>query len=165
MTHTIDLQIDPHIPDAALVNQARLEFAALKVLALQGIEAPSSLAIVISTDDEMQRLNQEYRRIAEPTDILSFPADPLPDELLEEGESDYLGDILIGLAYTQRRAQAEGHALDDELILLTVHGVLHLLGFDHDTPAAQAEMWAHQAQALEALGVALVVPDYIHDSA
>lgn len=165
MTHSIEIQFVPLLADSTPLSEAQLQAIALKVLDLQEVEDPSSLTIVITTDEQMQTLNQQYRGMNAPTDILSFPTDPLPDELREEGDLDYLGDILIGLAYTSQRAAQEGHSLSDELTLLVVHGVLHLLGFDHDTPETQTEMWGHQAQALQALDVHLVVPEYIHDSA
>jgi probable rRNA maturation factor len=65
----------------------------------------------------------------------------------------YLGDLIIALPYTQRRAAELGHALEDELILLVVHGTLHLLGYDHDTAENQARMWQKQAELLAQLGI------------
>jgi len=87
---------------------------------------------------------------------LSFPADPLPPEIAEE-EAPYLGDLIVGYAYTQRHAAEAQHALDDELVLLAIHGTLHLLGYDHDTADNQAKMWAVQQTALTKAGVAIQV--------
>ncbi|MFN8564627.1 MAG: rRNA maturation RNase YbeY [Anaerolineae bacterium] len=68
-------------------------------------------------------------------------------------ENNYLGDLVIAYPYAAAQAQREGHALDDSLALLVVHGTLHLLGYDHDTPEHRAHMWAAQELALLALGI------------
>jgi len=71
----------------------------------------------------MRRLNREFRRIDRPTDVLSFPADG----------PGFLGDVAIDVPYAGRQARKRGHALDREVQLLLAHGVLHLLGHDHET--------------------------------
>jgi probable rRNA maturation factor len=67
---------------------------------------------------------------------------------------NYLGDVVISFPTAERQAAAVGHSLIDELCLLTVHGVLHLLGYDHASPEEEADMWARQAQILASLSVA-----------
>jgi probable rRNA maturation factor len=134
------------------VDIARLQVAAQTVLAQHDVDADSTLTIVITTDEAIQALNQQYRKIDAPTDVLSFPADPLPDELADE-EEPYLGDLVIAYPYASVQAQREQHALGDSLSLLVVHGTLHLLGYDHDTSENRAEMWAAQAKALQTLGI------------
>lgn len=76
----------------------------------------------------------------------------VPDELTAEEEA-YLGDIIIAVPYTQRQAEGLGRTLSQELELLVVHGVLHLLGFDHATVEEEAEMWAIQHEVLRAIDV------------
>lgn len=75
----------------------------------------------------------------------------LPDELAAEGDA-YLGDIIIAVPYTRRQAEALGRTLSQELALLVVHGVLHLLGYDHATEEDEAGMWAIQQEILGAGG-------------
>ncbi len=75
----------------------------------------------------MRRLNREFRKIDRPTDVLSFPAD-VPG---------LLGDVAIDVPYAARQARRRGHALDREVQLLLVHGVLHLLGHDHETDGGE----------------------------
>jgi probable rRNA maturation factor len=110
-----------------------------------------ALTIVIETDDAVAALNAQFRGIAAPTDVLSFPAEKPP--VVDPDEPDYLGDVIIAYPYAQAQAEREGHAVLDDLRLLVVHGVLHLLGYDHGTMEERARMWAEQEQILRALGV------------
>lgn len=129
-------------------------------LVLDRHEAPlgTTISVVITDDDHVQSLNAEFRDVDVPTDILSFPADPLPDEMTEG--SPYLGDLIIAYPYTQHQAEEAGHDLNDELVLLVVHGTLHLLGYDHDNEDNQDAMWGEQAFMLESLGVNIDVPRF-----
>jgi probable rRNA maturation factor len=136
---------------------AFLEVAAQETLnhAAGGLEG--SLSLVLSDDAQLQALNRQFLGIDAPTDVLSFPSgesEPDPDS----GER-YLGDVLI--SYPRARAQAEAgrHPVEEELRLLVVHGVLHLLGYDHTGQADKAEMWAHQAAILARLGSILRPPE------
>ncbi len=121
----------------------------------------AALTVVISHDKRVQDLNKHFRDVDAPTDVLSFPADPLPEDIdLTEDEGAYLGDLIIAYPYTMHEAAEAGHALDDELVLLVIHGTLHLLGYDHDNEANQDRMWAAQADALAAAKVAIDVPRF-----
>lgn len=161
MSYTISLQVHPTLAEGDPLATERIEEAARQVLRRCQAAEDAALSIVLATDEHIQQLNKQFRQIDAPTDILTFPFEPLP-EAIEEDKS-YLGDIVIGLPYAARRAQQGGHPLHDEILLLTVHGTLHLLGYDHDTPEKQAAMWKVQAEALQALNVTLEVPDYIHE--
>lgn len=153
---------------AALPTE-RLSAALAWVLERHGAPPGTGVTLVVADDERVRALNAEYRGVDAATDVLSFPAEPLPDELrqamIEAGDEDalYLGDLVMAYPYTSQHAQAAGHALDDELVLLVVHGALHLLGFDHDNAAHQATMWQAQTEALAALGVALHVPKFTFD--
>lgn len=135
------------------LNETRLRQAAAVVLAQQGADPESSLSVVFTPDDFVADLNRQYRGIDAPTDVLSFTADQPPVQ--EEGEPPYLGDLIIAYPYAAAQAEREGHVLNDSLALLVVHGTLHLLGYDHDTPENRARMWAAQATALNALNIPL----------
>ncbi len=153
-------------PYRALVPLQRLKAAIAQTLAAHQ-RAKAALSLIITDDQTVRRLNLQYRGIDAPTDILSFPYEPFPAALLEEtsaapeptytdsdeSEQDYLGDLMIALPYTQRHAVELGHPLEDELVLLVVHGTLHLLGYDHDNPENQARMWQKQTELLAALGI------------
>ena len=83
----------------------------------------ASVSVLLCGDARMRRLNREFRRIDRPTDVLSFPA----------GDPSFLGDVAIDVPYAARQARRRGHPLDREVQLLLAHGVLHLLGHDHET--------------------------------
>jgi probable rRNA maturation factor len=124
-----------------------LERAALAVLAHQSIDG--DLTIVLTDDPQLQELNRDYLGIDTPTDVLSFPA----SETDPETDRRYLGDILISVPRAEEQARAAGHPLEAEAQLLTVHGTLHLLGFDHAGAADKARMWKAQGEILERLGL------------
>ena len=103
---------------------------------------------MLTDRDEIRRLNGVYRGLDQVTDVLSFEL----NETLPEGGT-YLGDVVIALPVAQEQADAGGHALLAELSLLVIHGVLHLLGYDHADSGAKDEMWSRQAEILEELGL------------
>ncbi len=155
MGYEIQIEVDEDY--VGQVNAGALEAVAAAALLHVGI-ADADVTLVITTDEEVQALNQEYRGVDAPTDVLSFSAqegDELildaPDELKELMERS-LGDIVIALPYAIHQAARFGNSVDGELALLTVHGLLHLLGHDHATAEGEAEMWALQEEILRPLG-------------
>ncbi|MCA9910434.1 MAG: rRNA maturation RNase YbeY [Anaerolineae bacterium] len=152
MAHEIEVLNEEGVPlDADLLCAATN-----CVLAQEHVTADSAMTIVISDDAHVASLNQQYRGIDSATDILSFPADVPPIDIPDE--PPYLGDLIIAYPYAAAQAAREGHVLNQSLALLVVHGTLHLLGYDHDTPEQRARMWQAQATALSTLGIPL---DYV----
>jgi probable rRNA maturation factor len=164
--HEVEVQIDElYLP---LVNPDILETVARRTLARHS-PAPAALTVVVTSDSAVQTLNRTYRGIDAPTDVLSFAAQDAEDESDEEGDAgrvhlvtpaeladelaDYLGDIVIALPYATRQAAHYGNSVDNELRLLTVHGVLHLLGYDHATPEEDDAMWEMQSAVLRTVTV------------
>jgi probable rRNA maturation factor len=92
-------------------------------------ERSATLALV--SDERIRALNREYRGFDKSTDVLSFPSGGHPVDAFEDG--DYLGDIVISVETAERQARRRGSTLAKELRLLTLHGFLHLLGYDHET--------------------------------
>lgn len=95
-------------------------------------------------DRAIRRLNRAYLNHDHPTDVLAFPqpqGSPSPGPHL-------LGDVVISVDTAARQAKAHGHSLNQELALLLIHGLLHLLGYDDSTPAARRRMWSTQARLL-----------------
>jgi probable rRNA maturation factor len=146
-TYAVDVLNEDGFP----VYEDRLRQAAETVLLQHEVAAQSGLTIVIDDDEAVRDLNRQFRQVDAPTDVLSFPADVPP--VVIEDEAPYLGDLVIAFPYASAQAEREDHPLDDSLSLLVVHGTLHLLGYDHDTPERRAEMWAAQARALIALSI------------
>ena len=156
--YAIDIQIKV---EGGSVPAERLIAAITDVLDAHDVSRESGVTVVIAADDYVRDFNKQFRGVDAPTDVLSFPADvlpPPPDWLhIEDEAAPYLGDLVIAYPYTARQATELGHGLDDELTLLVIHGTLHLIGYDHDTPEHQDEMWAAQAEALAHANVAIEV--------
>jgi len=132
---------------APQVDSVNLKHAAQKTLELQNRSIETDLSIVIIDDEQMQSLNLHYRGIDSSTDVLSFPADFVdPDN-----EKTYLGDVIISYPKCLEQAQSANHSTNEELILLVVHGTLHLLGYDHIQYDEKKRMWSLQAEILEQL--------------
>ncbi len=144
----IDLEIADSISpflDPELLQRARLEHAAQETLHFTSTSPDSSLTILISDDAQLRQLNYQFLAIDEPTDVLSFPAghrDP-------DTNTIYLGDIILSYPRAAVQAAEAGHGVEAELRLLVVHGVLHLLGYDHAEPEDEATMWAAQEEIMK----------------
>ncbi|CAN5422228.1 rRNA maturation RNase YbeY [soil metagenome] len=124
----------------------------LKMIAERG-----SIELMFVGNKKIQELNQQFRGKDQPTDVLSFPlifdgevVDFPPDFGQERFE---LGEIVISLEKAQEQALDFGHSLDREIAFLFVHGVLHVLGFDHITKAQEKDMFSRQKLVLDAAGV------------
>ncbi len=99
--------------------------------------------LTLTGDEHLREYNRRYRGLDEPTDVLAFAAREKPSDQRFQappGTEDWLGDIVISLPRARRQAHEAGHSVNDEVRLLAVHGFLHLLGYDHATPADDAAM-------------------------
>jgi probable rRNA maturation factor len=105
--------------------------------------APGEVSIVLTDDSEMQKLNRQWRGIDKPTNVLSFPA--------KAGGGTMMGDIVVAYETLQRECGAEGRQFLHHLAHLTVHGFLHLNGYDHETDAQAEEMEALEGRIMRAL--------------
>ena len=154
----IYFQISENLTDleAASVDkfQALLEAAAEQTLAHIRPGEDFELTIALSDDSQLHDLNLQFLGIDSSTDVLSFPA----DELDPDTGTLYLGDVILSLPRALAQAAAGGHGVEAELQLLTVHGVLHLLGYDHADPGDKAAMWSRQAEILTLLGCPITAP-------
>ena len=135
--------------------------AAAEAVLKQHDAITSEMSIVVTDNEEVHALNKQYRQTDAPTDVLSFPAEPLPNNLGDD--APYIGDLVIAYPYASDQAQRLGHPMRDTLMLLVAHGTLHLLGYDHDTAENRKAMWAKQADALTALGIELAIVPSIED--
>jgi probable rRNA maturation factor len=126
-----------------------LERAARAALEHEAQSLESELSIILTNDARLHELNLNYLGVNAPTDVLSFPA----AETDPETGARYIGDILISVPRAEAQAEAAGHALEAEVQLLIVHGILHLLGHDHAGAEEKARMWKAQAEILERLGL------------
>ncbi len=138
---------------AVAVDLDHLQAVAAGVLHAEGVRASCELALVFVDEDTIAQLNSRYLHGTGPTDVLAFPMDPVPD--LERGEGAdvpvLLGDVVVCPAVAQRNAGAGAGRIDDELALLVVHGVLHVLGMDHAEPEEAGVMQARERNLLARL--------------
>jgi probable rRNA maturation factor len=157
MPYEISVEVDEEY--AVSVDEGAVEAAAAATLAHEEI-GDAEVVIVVTSDEEVQALNRAYRGVDAPTDVLSFAAQEGNDLILGAPQeltallARSLGDVVIALPYATRQAALHGNSLDSELALLTVHGLLHLLGYDHATLEEEQAMWALQDEILAPLGAA-----------
>ncbi|GAE33399.1 rRNA maturation RNase YbeY [Halalkalibacter akibai] len=134
-----------------------VEEVIVKTAEAEGLSGEVEVSVTIVDEKRIQEINREYRDKDQPTDVISFA-------LNEQGEGELhlvedlnmpniLGDIIISAAHIQSQAEEYGHSFERELGFLAVHGMLHLLGYDHMTEAEEKEMFSRQEDILAAYGL------------
>jgi probable rRNA maturation factor len=133
-----------HAPDVT-----RISGLSRWVLAQMRVHPLAELCVKLVDEETMATLNKQWMGAEGPTDVLAFPMDELrPGLVNDEPEEGVLGDLVLCLEVAARQAGDAGHEVADELALLTVHGILHLLGYDHAEPHEHREMFALQDRLL-----------------
>lgn len=107
--------------------------------------------IIIINNEEIHKINKEYRGIDRPTDVISFALED--DDTFVQMEQRILGDIYISIDKAREQANEYGHSLLRELCFLTIHGILHLLGYDHMKPEDEKVMFELQERILDSYGI------------
>jgi len=131
------------------VDESALQRLAGYALDIMHVHPDAELAIVLVDEAAMEQLHVQWMDEPGPTDVLSFPMDELPPG--QEDQPAPAGppaDVVLCPQVAQVQAETAGHTLMDELLLLTTHGILHLLGFDHAEPAEEREMFGIQRDIL-----------------
>lgn len=141
------------------IENALLERAAHQVLSYADTDPDVDATLVLTDDEQMQQLNCRFRGIDAPTDVLAFSG----GETDPDSQVVYLGDVIISYPRALAQSAAGKHGVEVELQLLVVHGMLHLLGYDHDDEDAKAAMWDAQAEILIRLGCAITDPTIKHN--
>jgi metalloprotein, YbeY/UPF0054 family len=125
-----------------------------------GLQPQTEVSVVLADDEYIHQLNRQYRQKDSPTDVLSFAMNDLcagdQEPEIAEAPADIeilLGDIVISLETASRQAQEFGHSLERELAYLTVHGMLHLLGYDHEVEEERTEMRQEEEYILSLFGI------------
>ncbi|GAA3690269.1 rRNA maturation RNase YbeY [Arthrobacter ginkgonis] len=115
------------------------------------VHPEAEVSVIFVDEDAMERLHVEWMDLPGPTDVMSFPMDELrPGSPGSPTPAGMLGDIVICPQVAAQQARAGGHSTADEILLLATHGLLHLLGYDHEDPAEKEEMFGLQRSLLEA---------------
>jgi probable rRNA maturation factor len=130
-------------------------------LRIENIGYPSLVSVLLVENEEIQRINREYRNKDCVTDVLSFPMLEMqdgkftekPDEMDMEDERLFLGDIVVSVPKAIEQAKEYGHGNERELAFLTLHGLMHLLGYDHEDPASSEIMEKKQELILSEIGL------------
>ncbi len=145
------MSIDVANESGFAVDERGLVLLSRFVLDRMRIHPLAELSIMLVDTDAMEHLHVQWMDEPGPTDVLSFPMDDLrPGRGDDDGEPEpgLLGDVVLCPEVAKRQARDAGHSTEDELHLLCTHGILHLLGYDHDEPAAESEMFDLQRNLL-----------------
>ena len=136
--------------DQNIEMDEKLESVVKTVLETEGLSLDYEVSITFVDKDEIHKLNKEFRSVDRPTDVLSFPMD---EDFFIEGVDTMLGDIVICMNVAKEQANDFGHSLDREIMYLTAHSMLHLLGYDHMKDYEKLEMRAREKEVMKILGV------------
>jgi probable rRNA maturation factor len=136
-----------------LVDEDWLRKIAQTVLKAEGMVPPYEVSLVFTDSETVRQLNRDYRGVDETTDVLAFymlPQKEVDDSFaLPPDGVTRLGEVIISYPQVVEQAREQGHSTEKELVLLIVHGVLHLLGYDHEEPKEEAKMRAREKELLE----------------
>jgi probable rRNA maturation factor len=144
MAIDINNESGTEVDEEALLEVARFALDRMRIHPL------SELSVIVVDEEAMAALHMQWMDEPGPTDVMSFPMDELrPGKEDEELPQGLLGDIVLCPEVAAKQGAANGHSMDAELQLLTVHGVLHVLGYDHEDPEEEREMFGLQKRILD----------------
>ena len=131
-----------------------LKDVARRVLLAEGVDN-AEMELVITSSEKVRDLNRDYRGLDEPTDVLAFAATEqavgAPPFVGPPGETRHLGEVIIAYPEAIGQAAEHHHPVEQEMALLIIHGILHLLGYDHDEPKAESRMRGREKEILAAV--------------
>jgi probable rRNA maturation factor len=131
------------------IDELELVACARYVLDRMRVHPDADLCLTLVDEAAMEVLHTQWMDLPGPTDVMSFPMDELrPGKEGDEPEEGTLGDVVLCPSVAARQATEAGHAAIEEMLLLTTHGILHLLGYDHAEPDEEREMFELQRQLL-----------------
>jgi probable rRNA maturation factor len=148
-------QISIHVGEkfGELIDEDWARSTAQNILKAEKVEPPYEVSLVFTDSETVKQLNRDYREVDEPTDVLAFHMLPQkgvdnsfalpPDGVIR------LGEVIISYPQAVEQAKEQGHSPERELALLIIHGILHLLGYDHEEPEGESEMKKKERELLE----------------
>jgi len=123
------------------------------ILKAEGVAPPLEISLVFTDSETVQKLNRDYRGVDAPTDVLAFymltEKETSPSFVLPPDGVTRLGEVIISYPQAVKQANEQGHSVDKELALLIIHGVLHLLGYDHEKSEEETKIRAREKELLE----------------
>jgi probable rRNA maturation factor len=137
----VDITAQDAAPDASL--RRTIKHAAKAAARAERLTGRIRVCVLVTGDDAIRTLNRQFRDKDKATDVLSFPSD----------DDGFLGDIAISLPRAQAQAEEYGHTLRREAAFLTVHAMLHLMGYDHENPDDEARMRRRQREIMDKAGI------------
>lgn len=151
MSEEIGIVVDQDFRE--VVDEKRVKEIALQVLKAEGVAPPYEVSLVFTDSETVQRLNRDYRGLDEPTDVLAFsmlaPQEAGSSFILPPDGLTHLGEVIISCPRAAEQAKQQGHSLERELALLIIHGMLHLLGYDHEEPDQERKMKETETNLLD----------------
>jgi probable rRNA maturation factor len=143
------MSVEVNNESGVAVDEAEIVALARHVLDAMRVHPQAELSVVLVDEASMEQLHVQWMDEPGPTDVLSFPMDELrPGREDEDPQPGLLGDVVLCPQVARRQARTTGHSAEEELLLLTTHGILHLLGFDHAEPEEEKEMFGLQRKLL-----------------
>jgi len=136
-----------------VVDRGWVKEIARQVLKVEGVAPPYEVSLVFTDSETVKQLNRDYRGVDEPTDVLAFYM--LPQKGADSSFAippdgvTRLGEVIISYPQATEQAKEQGHSPERELALLVIHGILHLLGYDHEEPAEESKMREREGELLE----------------
>ncbi|QFT89895.1 Endoribonuclease YbeY [Bacillus sp. THAF10] len=155
------IQIDMHDETSTLVEEQMQDVEKLLLFAAEkeGVQSGAEVSVTFVDNHRIQEINRDYRDKDKPTDVISFAMEELGEGELEityeneQGAPRMLGDIIISVPKAEEQASEYGHSLKRELGFLALHGLLHLLGYDHENESDEKEMFDKQKEILNDYGL------------
>ena len=143
------MSVEVNNESGVTVDESEIVALARHVLAAMHVHPQAELSVVLVDEPAIEQLHVQWMDEPGPTDVLSFPMDELrPGTDAEDSPPGLLGDVVVCPQVAMTQARTAGHSTQEEMLLLTTHGILHLLGYDHAEPADEKEMFALQRQLL-----------------
>ncbi|MFU8796687.1 MAG: rRNA maturation RNase YbeY [Dehalococcoidia bacterium] len=151
MQEEVAISVDDEFRE--MVDEERIRKLVQSVLKAEGVAPPYEVGVVFTDSDTVRELNRDYRGLDEPTDVLAFHMLPREgDDQVFPHPPDGVarpGEVVISCPTAEEQAREQGHSMERELTVLVIHGVLHLLGYDHEDPEEEAVMRAKEKQHLD----------------
>jgi len=156
MSEEIEIAIKEEFRE--LVDEGNVRNIAQRVLELENAPSPCEMSIVITDSETIHELNRDYRGIDSPTDVLSFCLANEEEKesspfILPPDDTTHLGEVIISYPQAIEQAAAQEHPIDRELTILLIHGILHLLGYDHEQLDDEVEMQTLEKYLLQQFNV------------